>query len=122
MDTTRGIAAVAYERDPDLCDLCAETGAEAFTVAERLAVMTDRYNAEWTAEELRDIVLARDILRAAEAAVVLLIGGGDCTVSKRMTARSRTPGMDYLRRELREHRPPSRGALVAAWAEMIHDA
>jgi hypothetical protein len=122
MDTTREVGAVHYERDPDLTDLCAETGAEIFTVADRLSVATDRGASAWTAEELRDLVLARDILRAAEAAVILLLGGGDCAVSRRMAARSRNPGMDYLRRELRAHRPPPQGALLGAWGEMIHDA
>jgi len=121
MDTTRDITAVNYERDPDALGLRAETGRDVFAVAERLAVMTDRYSAEWAAEELRDIVLARDILRAAEAALLLLIEGGDCTVSRRMAARTKSPGMDFLRRELREHRAPTRAALLFAWGEMIND-
>jgi hypothetical protein len=121
MDTTRDITAVNLKRHSGEFDKCAETGGDVFAVAERLAVMTDRSASEWAAEELRDIVLARDILRAAEAALVLLIEGGGCTVSKRMAARTKSPDMDFLRRELREHRAPNMAALLFAWGEMIND-
>jgi hypothetical protein len=124
MGTTRDITAVDYQRDPDTLRKLAETGRDVFAVAERLAVMTDRSGSEWAAEELRDIVLARDILRAAEAALVLLIEGGGCTVGRRMAERSKTPGMDDVRRVLRLPGvwPPWESALLGAWEAMHHDA
>lgn len=125
LTTTREGGRVNYEPDEDeeaRRECCAEAGADLFQAAEMLAVMTDRFAREWHDEGLAEVVRARDALRQAFVAVLLLVGPGDCTVAGRMAKRAVGTGFDFLRGELRAGRTIAADVLAQTWETISRDA
>jgi hypothetical protein len=87
------------------------------TIGERIHVMTDRHGYQWQSEDGRDMRAAYDAICACEAALVLLIDGGPCTVGKRMAARARTSTMAAVRDKVRRGTMTARD-LAQVWQEM----